>query len=87
MERYYAVRDEYLKTHPICGVCLVLGFDCPNPSSEVHHLRGRNGRLLCDTRFFAPSCRAHREFPHQNPALARELGLLSSPADWGVYPV
>lgn len=53
---------------------------------EVHHCRGRIGRLLCDTRFFVPTCHDCREWPHVHPAEAREFGLLASAAEWNVFP-
>lgn len=54
-------------------------------STEVHHQRGRTGRLLADTRYFIASCRGCREWPHENQKRARLLNLLSGPNDWMVY--
>ena len=83
---YYALCAKWLPLHPVCGICLVRGVEKPRRATEVHHYRGRLGRLLCDTRFFISSCRDCREFPHEHPKEARELGILSSPAEWNVYP-
>lgn len=55
-------------------------------STEVHHFRGRIGRLLCDTRFFIGTCRAHREWPHENARQARALVLLAPSSEWEVFP-
>src|SRR5688572_137301 len=63
--------------HRACGICLVLG-ETPKASTEVHHYRGRRGRLLRDQRFWIPSCRSHRSTPHDRPNWAREVGILSS---------
>lgn len=53
---------------------------------EVHHYRGRIGRLLCDVRFFIATCRACREWPHENTVEARALELLAPGSEWNVFP-
>lgn len=46
------------------------------PSSEIHHVAGRTGwRLNDDTKWLA-ICRAEHTFIHENPGVARSLGLL-----------
>jgi hypothetical protein len=82
---YFSRHREFLKRHPVCGICLVRGLN-PAPATEVHHMRGRIGRLLADERFWCPSCRSCREFPHENPTRARELGILAPVSEWNVYP-
>lgn len=73
-----------------CAICLArraAGEDVRiKPASEVHHSRSRNGRLLIWEPGFVASCRDDRVWPHANPKRAREMGLLSSAAEWGVYP-
>lgn len=85
MERYFPIRTAWLDRpeNAVCAICLCLGLE-PARATEVHHARGRNGPLLFDTRFFIPSCRAHREWPHLHPREARTLGLLAGPVEWGV---
>ncbi len=85
--KYYRIRNEWLQKpqNAACGICLVLD-QRPAPATEVHHSRGRNGRLLCDTRFYIPSCRGCRLVPHERPEWAREMGILASASEWGVYP-
>jgi hypothetical protein len=87
MELYYQERREYLQKpeNAVCAICLVLG-NTPQASTEVHHSRSRSGRLLRDQRFWIPSCRGCREIPHQRPKWAREMGILCSASEWGVYP-
>ncbi len=55
-------------------------------STEIHHCRGRAGKLLSDHRFFASSCRNCREWPHANPREARSLQFLASAAEWNTVP-
>lgn len=57
------------------GHCLLSGNVIP--ASEIHHIKRRRGKYLCDTEWFCPSSREMREWPHDNPAKARELGLLA----------
>lgn len=85
LREYYKIRAQYLRDHPACAICLLLD-QTPAPSTEVHHVRGRAGKLIFDTRFFAPSCRGCRDVPHNNPKWAREVGLLASAADWNTSP-
>lgn len=85
LKGYFEARDEYLAQYPVCGICLVRGLT-PMAATEVHHARGRVGSLLIDTRFFVPSCRPCREWPHENPKEARALGVLAGPAEWNTPP-
>jgi hypothetical protein len=57
-----------------------------NCATEIHHWAGRIKRLLCYVPFFRPSCRGCREWPHQNPATAREWGLLAPTGQWNHFP-
>jgi hypothetical protein len=78
-------REAWLVLNPHCAVCFHLKLKLVK-ATEVHHKRGRNGDLLCDTRYLASTCRGHREWPHEHPSEARAAGLLSSAADWNVVP-
>jgi len=44
-------------------------------ASECHHMRGRNGKLLMDERYWLPVCRKCHRFLTEHSKLARELGL------------
>jgi hypothetical protein len=78
------VQKQWLELEPFCRVCAMFGDEVK--ATEVHHKRGRNGALLCDTRFLASTCRAHRMWPHDNPVQARAVGLLAPANEWGVVP-
>lgn len=84
MRKYHEARIAFLAANPACGICLVRG-KTPGAATEVHHIRGRNGSLLCDLRGFIPSCRACREWPHENPKEARALGVFGEAWEWGVH--
>lgn len=44
--------------------------------TEVHHKRGRTGKLLRDQRYWLAISRSGHDWVHQNPRLAREKGWL-----------
>lgn len=83
LSEYYPLQHAFLKENPACMICAVRGI-APRRATEVHHIRGRAGSLLTDRRFWASSCRACRDFPHDNPRRARELGILAEACDWNV---
>jgi hypothetical protein len=58
-----------------------------NLATEVHHHRGRRGRLLCWLPGFRPSCYHCRMWPHDHPKTAREYGLLAPAPLWDCLPV
>lgn len=74
---YRAISKKYLALHPFCELfCVVEGRR--TPSDQVHHCAGREGRLLCDTRFFRAACSGcHPRRVHETEvACAKELGFL-----------
>ena len=83
--KYTAVRRKFLEANPDCGLC-------GNPATEIHHTRGRIGRLLCASEFFVPLCsECHRDC-HTAPSEFREkkwngIPLFCKPADWNTYPI
>lgn len=87
MGLYYQERAEYLQRpeNSACRICPCID-QYPAPATEVHHRRGRSRALLRDQRFWTPSCRSCRDVPHARPNWAREVGLLSSAAEWGISP-
>lgn len=70
LEEYYRVRGEYLEKNPVCQYP-----DCGRRSTEIHHRRGRHGKLLCDAENFVGLCGNHHRFAHDNPITARKMGL------------
>jgi hypothetical protein len=82
LSKYYPIAAAFLATHPACAICLVRG-QSARPATEVHHIRGRSGPLLFDTRFFCASCRACRLWPHDHKKEARALGVLAERNEWG----
>lgn len=82
---YYPEQKQFIKENPWCQICIARGLD-PRPTVEVHHKRGRAGKLISDSRFFVASCFYCRMWPHENPREARDAGVLAEAWDWNVYP-
>lgn len=81
-QEYNKVRDVFLKENPKCMAC-VNGV-CSGKATEIHHKRGRVGRLLCDARFFLAICRPCHNWIGDNGADARRLGLLAVASEFNV---
>jgi hypothetical protein len=81
MREYRKLKREYLKYHTTCqGPCAP-----GTPSQDVHHKRGRIGRLLCEVNHWLPVCRGCHDWIHKNIEEARKLGLICEPGQWNVY--
>lgn len=79
---YTKLKAAFLEANPLCQACSDFG-TVPARSTEVHHVRGRSGKLLCDTRYWLaidPRCHC---MIHQHPAIAKKLGLLANMGEWG----
>ncbi len=50
---------------------------CVNQADDVHHTRGRVGKMLNDQRYWTFLCRQHHHWVHTNAREARKMGLLS----------
>lgn len=44
-----------------CKVCADLNCFPRHPAVEIHHIRGKEGKMLYDSRFFLPVCRPHHD--------------------------
>lgn len=58
---------------------------CKNPKqkTDVHHTRGRAGKLLCATEHWMLVCRECHRWIHANPDEARKRGWLAQRGEWG----
>lgn len=70
LNNYYPIREEYLQTYPNCEFP-----ECGNYSTDIHHMMGREGDLLFNTKYFAALCRMHHRYVEDHPKEALELGL------------
>lgn len=83
LAEYRKVKAEWALIHRFCEIGPILhkagyAVQCKRITDHPHHVRGRSGSLLSDTRYWKASCRGecHPAFLHNNPGIARELGLL-----------
>jgi len=70
LKEYRVVRDAYMSDHKICEHP-----ECSNPSTELHHSKGRIGSLLTNPLYFKALCNSCHSWAEKNPILAKELGL------------
>ncbi len=78
MRVYRRQAAAYKIANPTCS-----GPVCRQPTSDVHHTRGRSGSLLLDERFWRPVCRKCHDWIAAEPEAARAVGLLCAKGDWG----
>lgn len=69
LAEYRKVRDKYLKENPFCIVCGT------THNIQLHHMAGRIGDLLTDTRYFATLCDLHHRKVELSPEWAKNQGL------------
>lgn len=70
LKEYRIVRDAYMRDHKICEHP-----ECNSPSTELHHSKGRTGKLLTNPLYFKALCHSCHSWAEKNPILAKELGL------------
>ncbi len=74
---YNRLKPLFLAEHPWCSL-----ETCGKGSVDVHHTRGRAGRLFLDVRFWKALCRQHHNQVLANPEWARANGLLPEKGQW-----
>lgn len=80
MKIYKKLRKEFLEQNPRCAVYQ------NRKATDVHHMRGRAGRLFLCVRYWLPvSRRAHIRIGEE-PRWAREHGYLCAQGEWGKQP-
>src|SRR5688500_5357244 len=71
-KEYEKVKREFLRKHKACQVC------CESPATDLHHKRGRNGKLLTDIRYFLAVCRPCHDHIHSDIPFSRANGFIES---------
>jgi len=64
---YRKIEILYLIDNPFCA-------RCNHPSTQVHHMKGRIGTLLTETRYFLAVCMLCHQWIELHPKEAKELG-------------
>lgn len=70
---YKSVRMYYLLGHPTCEAQVTE--HCSIEATDIHHQKGRSGKLLTDMNFFVATCRSCHLWIESHPTQAKELGL------------
>ena len=73
---YAKAKRELLDRFPTCECC------ARRKASDVHHIRGRAGRLLNERRWWMLVCRRCHDWIHGHVAEARERGWLCERGKW-----
>lgn len=69
LDKYFELRDIYLKEHPICEFK-----GCNSKEVDLHHKGLRTGDNLY--RHFMSCCRYHHSWIHEHPIQSKEKGYL-----------
>lgn len=81
LRKYLKRVKQWLKENTHCKACEVLAEHSGHAirvirlASECHHVRGRNGDLLLDERYWLPVCFNCHRWITEHGKKARELGL------------
>lgn len=70
----------FLVANPTCAWT-----GCAKASDDVHHTRGRIGRLLLEERWWKPACRGHHDRCKTEPVAARAAGMLCDEGKWNTF--
>jgi len=76
MAEYLKIKAIFLRLNPRCAV------NTGKAADDVHHLRGRAGSLLADTRYWLPVSRSAHVWIDANRDEARAKGWLCEKGDW-----
>lgn len=85
LRQYSKLAQQFKLDHPKCGCCDVIHFRPARKTTDVHHSRGRRGKLLLDQRYWIGVCggpQGCHGWIHAHPAEARKLGLFGEVGSW-----
>ena len=81
--QYRHDRKDFLIKNPWCAWALALTPPQHIRATQIHHTRGRIGKLLLDRRYWLGLCEKGHEFVHKNIEEARAMGLICEKGKWG----
>ena len=85
-KRIYEIkRKDFLIEHPWCEWAL-RKLKQRIRATQIHHKRGRAGKLYLDARFWQAVCGEGHKWIHNNIEEARKLGLFCQRGEWGKQP-
>jgi hypothetical protein len=71
LRAYTKLRIDFLLAHPFCQ----FPGGCGNPTTEIHHRRGRCGPLYLDVATWSGLCSPHHRWVTEHPKAAVEMGI------------
>lgn len=85
MREYAKLKKEFLAKHKKCAIW-------PHKkATDLHHSKGRRGKLLLDQRYWIPLCREMHSWVHSHPGEARTMSwrgipLIAPEGEWNKQP-
>jgi hypothetical protein len=74
---YYSLKKYILSQRPYCQMPSPTGSpSCMNPATQIHHIKGRAGSLLCDVRYWIAVCPPCHQYIHDHARESRARGLM-----------
>jgi hypothetical protein len=75
--RFLALKPVYLDEHIFCECPGWRGnASCLHRAIEIHHMKGQQGDLMFDERYFMPVCRGCHRHIEDNKKWARSVGAI-----------
>ena len=71
-EEEYSYERRVYFSNPLNRICDVKG--CWRDATDIHHMKGREGDLLLDKKYWMPVCRKHHIYIEKHPVWAKENG-------------
>jgi hypothetical protein len=72
---YKPLADQFKLDHPVCEIQHT---GCTQRTTEVHHTKGRKGKLYLDPLFWKGSCNSCHRWATDNSKAAKETGASAS---------
>lgn len=69
---YGKLRKAFLTENPMCQIRVA---GCTGMAQEIHHKKGRIGKLLTDTAYFCATCNSCHHWAEMNPLEAKKRGV------------
>ncbi len=68
---YLLKRLIFLKENPVCQIKTT---GCTGEATQVHHTKGRTGKVLTDERYFKSTCDNCHRYENEHPEWSKENG-------------
>lgn len=72
LQQYSKLSGPFKKDNPYCHACLE---GCTTHTTDIHHMKGRENKMLVNVQYFLPVCRSCHDKIEVNPAMAKERGF------------